>query len=127
MKRRTLLLALLVTDDASSLDSCLSVSPAHPHALLLPAAPGQRDRAPDHVVQPPVHPGAGHHHRPVGGNQHLQLEVQVHQPDGEAVEGQRQPGVGHRPLPGHAAADQVENEASRFSLRRLALASASRR
>jgi len=72
-----------------------------------PPPPGQRDRAADHVVQPAVHPGAAHRHGAVGGDQHRQLEVQVHQPDGEAVEGQRQPGLGHRALPGHAAAHQV--------------------
>lgn len=59
------------------------------------------------MVQPALHAGARHRHRAVGGDQHRQLEVQVHQSDGETVEGQREPGVEHRALPGDAATRQV--------------------
>lgn len=68
--------------------------------FVSPGLLGQWDRAADHVVQPSVHSGAGYHHGAVGGDQHRQLEVQIHQSHWETVEGQRQPGLEYRPLPG---------------------------
>lgn len=109
MKRRTLLLALLVRIDAI-LASCLHTQCIFLYWAILFGAlslPGQWDRAPDHVVQPPVHSGAGHLYRAVGGNQHCQLEVQIHQSDWETVEGQCEPGLGHCALPRHAATGKV--------------------
>lgn len=109
MKRRTLLLALLVRI-YSILASCLHTQCIFLYSPILFRAlshPGQRDRAPDHVVQPSVHSGAGHLYRAVGGNQHCQLEVQIHQSDWETVEGQCEPGLGHCALPGHAATCKV--------------------
>lgn len=103
MKRRTLLLALLVST-RSLVTTLHFTAPRQPFSLVFP---GQRDRTPDDVVQPPVHPGAGHLHGAVCGNQHRQLEVQVHQPDRETVEGQREPGLGHLPVLGHTVTDEV--------------------
>lgn len=68
---------------------------------------GQRDWATDDMVQPFVNSRARHRHRAVSGDQHCQLEVEIHQLDRETVEGQRQSGVEHCTLPGAAAACQV--------------------
>lgn len=59
------------------------------------------------MVQPPLNSGTGHFHRAVSGNQYRQLEVQIHQSDGETVEGQREPGLGYCTLPGYAVANKV--------------------
>ena len=75
--------------------------------VLFSVSSGQWDRTSDDVVQPAVHSGAGHRHGAVSGDQHRQLEVQIHQSDGEAVEGQRQPGLGNRTLPGYAVTNKV--------------------
>lgn len=125
MKRRTLLLALLVPTLSQPL--CLqkyvpitlnrSISPSALWQLvvfLMSAiyarvclSVGQRDRAADDMVQPVIHTGARYSHRAVGGDQHRQLEVQIHQPDGETVERQHQLGLEHSTLPRPAAARQV--------------------
>lgn len=127
MKRRTLLLSLLVRPcgpewggrrgAAVSLSVPLLVRPhqareewaagAQRHSLVLVRPPGHRDRAPHHLVQPAVRPGAGA--GPGGGEQRGQLEVQVHQPEREAVEGQREPRLEHLAPPGRAAASQVRS------------------
>lgn len=59
------------------------------------------------MVQPPVHSGAGYLHGAVCGNQHRQLEVQIHQPDRETVEGQCEPGLGHFAVLGHTVTNEV--------------------
>lgn len=102
MKRRTLLLSLLVRPAHQARGAARGTQRCS-HVPVCP--PGHRDRASHHLVQPAVLPGAGA--GPGGGEQRGQLEVQVQQPEREAVEGQRQPGLGHLAAPGRAAACQV--------------------
>lgn len=87
----------------------LGLMSSPPPPLLL----GQWDWAVDYLVQPSVHPGVGHRYRTVCGDQHRQLEVQVHQPQWETVERQRQPGLEYSSLSGYAATCQVNTVSHR--------------